>query len=98
MRDAPPLHKVRPRHALLKHLCYLFVDQGRQGKIIEEVCEVFPHVGVAVLPQALVVEAIHLCDLPALMVPPQYRDAFWVTDLGSETVVIEFGSKCTRPK
>ena len=38
----------------------LVVDQGCERKVVEEVCEVLPHVGVSVLPQALVVEAVHL--------------------------------------
>ena len=38
----------------------LVVDQGCERKVVEEVCEVLPHVGVSVLTQALVVEAVHL--------------------------------------
>ena len=33
-------------------------DHGRQGQVIEELSELLPHVGVAVLTQALVVESI----------------------------------------
>ena len=61
----------------------LFVNQRRQGEVIEQVCEVFPHVGIAILPQALVIEAVHLSDLSALVVPPQYCDAFLVPHLWS---------------
>lgn len=63
----------------------LSVDQGCKGQIVKEVCEIFPHVCVAVFPQALVIEAVHLCDLSALVVPTQYRDALWETDLSSQT-------------
>ena len=38
----------------------LVVDQGCERKVVEEVCEVLPHIGVSVLTQALVVEAVHL--------------------------------------
>ena len=38
----------------------LTVDQRRQRQIVEQVGEVLPHVGVAVLAQTLVVEAVHL--------------------------------------
>ena len=33
-------------------------DHGRQGQVIEKLCELLPHVGVAVLTQALIVESI----------------------------------------
>ena len=33
-------------------------DHSSQGQVIEELCELLPHVGVAVLAQALVIEAI----------------------------------------
>lgn len=46
-----------------------------QRKVIEEISEVLPYIGVAIFSQALVVEAIHLSDLPALVVPAQERDS-----------------------
>lgn len=60
---------------------HLGVHQRGEGEVVEQVCEVLPHVGVAVFPQALVVEAVHLCDLPALVVPPEDCDALPVADL-----------------
>ena len=39
---------------------HLVVDEGGEREVVEEVREELPHVRVAVLPQALVVEAIHL--------------------------------------
>ena len=41
----------------------LVVDQGGEREVVEQVGEELPHVGVAVLPQALVVEAVDLRDL-----------------------------------
>jgi len=41
----------------------LVVDQGSEREVVEEVCEVFPDVGVAVFAEALVVEAVDLGDL-----------------------------------
>ena len=38
----------------------LTVHQRRQRQIVEQVGEVLPHVGVAVLAQALVIETVHL--------------------------------------
>ena len=59
----------------------LVVDQGGKRQVVEQIGEVFPHVGIAVLAQALVVEAVHLRDLPRLMVSTQNRDALGVSDL-----------------
>lgn len=60
---------------------HLRVYQGSEGEVIEQVCEVFPNVGVAVFSEALVVEAIHLCDLSALVVPSEDCDALPETHL-----------------
>lgn len=61
----------------------LVVDESSEGKVVEEVSEVLPHVGIAVLPQALVVEAIDLCDLAGFVVSTKNGDALWVSDLES---------------
>ena len=37
---------------------HLVLDVCREGQVVKEVCEVLPHIGVAVLAQALVVEAV----------------------------------------
>lgn len=42
----------------------LVIHEGGERKEVKEVCEKFPDVGVAVLPEALVVEAVDLGDLP----------------------------------
>lgn len=47
---------------------YLIVDESGQRKVVEEVCEVFPDVGVAIFPQAFVVEAVDLSDLAGFVV------------------------------
>lgn len=54
---------------------YLVFDQGSEGEVIEKIREVPPYIGVAVLPQALIVEPVHLCDLPRLMVASEDGDA-----------------------
>lgn len=53
---------------------YLVFDQRSEGEVIEEIREVSPHIGIAVLPQALVVEPIHLRDLPRLVVASEDGD------------------------
>mmetsp|Transcript_3816 Transcript_3816/g.17582 ORF Transcript_3816/g.17582 Transcript_3816/m.17582 type:complete len:200 (-) Transcript_3816:79-678(-) len=49
--------------------------------MVEHVRDVLPHVRVAVLAQALVVEAVHLRDLPALVVASDDGDAVGVANL-----------------
>lgn len=60
---------------------HLSIYQGSQGEIVKEICEVFPYVGVAILPEALIIETVNLRDLPALVVASENRNAFRVTDL-----------------
>ena len=36
----------------------MVLDDGGQGQVIEELSELLPHVGVAVLAQALVIETV----------------------------------------
>jgi len=62
----------------------LVVDEGGEREEIEEVGEVLPHVRVAVLSQALVVEAVHLSDLTRFVVPAKDGDALGVSDLESD--------------
>jgi len=47
------------------------IDDCSQGEVVKQLSEVDPYVGVSVLPQALVVEPVHLCDLPDLVVTSQ---------------------------
>lgn len=59
----------------------LVLDEGGEGEEVEEVGEVLPDVGVAVLAEALVVEAVDLRDLPRLVVAAEDGDALGVADL-----------------
>ena len=42
----------------LKPLLYLVLNQCCQWKIVKQVCEEFPDIGIAIFPQALIIEAI----------------------------------------
>ena len=53
----------------------LILHHSRQRKVVEEISQVFPHIRVAVLAEALIVEAIDLRDLSALVVASQDRDS-----------------------
>jgi len=39
---------------------YLIFDDGSQGQIVEQLSELFPHISIAVLSQALVVETVSM--------------------------------------
>jgi hypothetical protein len=59
----------------------LVVDQGSKREVVEEVRKVLPDVGVAVLAQAFIVEAVDLGDLAGLVIAAKDGDALWVSDL-----------------
>lgn len=60
---------------------YLVIYQCGEGQIVKEICEVLPNIGISVFPQTLIVEAVHLCDLSALVVPSEDCDALPVAYL-----------------
>ena len=49
----------------------LVLYNGRKWQIIEEVRQVLPHVGISILAETLVIEAVHLRDLSTLVIAPQ---------------------------
>jgi hypothetical protein len=53
----------------------LVIDEGSKREVVEQVCEELPDVGIAIFAQALVVEAVHLCDLSRFMVTAQDGDS-----------------------
>lgn len=59
----------------------LVLDESGEGEEVEEVGEVLPDVGVAVLAETLVVEAVDLRDLARLVVAAEDGDALGVADL-----------------
>lgn len=59
----------------------LVVNQGGERKVVEKVGKVLPDVGITILAQALIVEAVYLCDLARLVVAAQNGDAVGVSDL-----------------
>jgi hypothetical protein len=69
---APLLGKGQQKGAKLTHLV---LNEGCEGEIIEEIGEVSPDVGVSVLSQTLVVEAVNLSDLTRFVVASEDGDA-----------------------
>jgi hypothetical protein len=46
----------------------LTIDQSSQRKVVEQVGEILPDVGVSVFSETFVVESIHLSDLAGLVI------------------------------
>ena len=63
------------------HTEYLVVDDGRQGEVVKDVAAVAPDIDRPVLAQALVVEPVHLRDLPRLVIPPNEGNAIRIPHL-----------------
>lgn len=59
----------------------LVVDEGGKGEVVEQVGEVLPDIGISVLAEALVVEAVDLSDLTRLVVAAEDGDALGISDL-----------------
>lgn len=59
----------------------LVVDQGSEGKVVKEVGEVLPDIGVSVFAKTLVVETVDLGDLTGLVVSSKNGDSLRVSDL-----------------
>lgn len=62
----------------------LSIDDGRERQVVEYLGAVSPHRHRAVLAEALIVEAIDLCDLPGLVVSPDQSDPVWITHLRNQ--------------
>lgn len=62
----------------------LVLNESSEGEVVKEVGEVFPHVGVAVFAQALVVEAVHLGDLAGFVVSAEDGNTLRVADLQAD--------------
>lgn len=58
----------------------LVVNQSSERKVIEEVGEVFPDIGVTVFAEAFVVEAVDLGDLTGFVVSSEDGNTLWVAD------------------
>lgn len=61
----------------------LRLHQRSERKVVKEVSEDLPHIGIPVLAEALIIETVNLSDLSALMVTTENGDAIWVPDFQS---------------
>ena len=53
------------------HTEQIIVYDGTYREVIEKICYILPHIGIAVLTLAFGVEAIHLSDLAGLVIASQ---------------------------
>ena len=62
-------------------LTHLSVNDGGEAEEVEDLCAVPPDGDAAVLPETLLVEAVHLRDLAGLVVAADQSDAVRVANL-----------------
>jgi len=62
----------------------LVLDECGQGKVVEEISEVFPDGSIAVFAEALVVETVDLGDLAGFVIAAEDGDAVRVPDFESD--------------
>ena len=69
---------------------HLALDNGSNPEIIEDFGAVFPRVGIAILSDGLIVEAVDSGDLPSLVVASEEGDMSWVLHLEAEEQLESF--------
>jgi hypothetical protein len=60
---------------------YLVIDQSGKRQVVEQICEVFPNIGITIFAQAFIVEAVHLCNLTRFVVATKNSDSGRISDL-----------------
>lgn len=82
------MFNIKPQEENPSHLS---INDSREGQVVKYLGAVSPHRHRAVLAEALVIEAIDLCDLPGLVVPSDQSDPVWITHLRNKRGL------CQRP-
>lgn len=77
--DADLVERADFRAEAAVHAQHFAVDDGREREEVEDLAARLPHRGVAVFLLALLVEAVHLRDLPGLVVAAHERDLVGVS-------------------
>lgn len=81
VQSADVVQRVDTRRQATVQAEDLVVNKCCERQVVEKIGEEFPHVGVSVLAQTFVVEAVNLGDLSALVVATEDGDALRVADL-----------------
>lgn len=61
----------------------LVINEGSQAQVIKHLRAHLPYIVAAVLLDTLIIEAVHLCDLPGLVVAPDQSHPYRVPHLGN---------------
>ena len=69
----------------------LVFDKSRQAQVVEDLRAVTPHVHRSVFAKALVVEAVHLSDLPTFVVAPDQCYSIRIPNLQVEIGLVGLG-------
>jgi len=59
----------------------LVFDKSGERKIVEEIREVLPNIGISIFAQTLIVEAVYLSNLTRLVITAENSYSLWITDL-----------------
>jgi len=62
----------------------IWLDNSCKRNIVEESCEMLPHVGITVLSKTLIIESVNLGDLLALVISSQKCDSAWIANLETD--------------
>ena len=60
------------------------VNNRSQGKVVEDVSAVSPHIHTAILSQTFIIEAINLCDLSTFVITSNEHNPFRIANFESE--------------
>lgn len=63
---------------------HLTIHNGRESQVVEHFTAIPPDIRGPVLSMTFVIEAVHLRDLPRLVVPSYQRDSVWVSHFEGE--------------
>lgn len=58
----------------------LVINESCEREVVEEVCKILPYVGIAILSEALVIEAIDLGNLAGFVVSTEDCNSLGVSD------------------
>lgn len=63
---------------------YLIFDNSSKRNHIEKISIIFPHICIAILPEALIVKAINLSNLSGLVISSENSDPILESDFESD--------------
>lgn len=67
---------------------YLAVYKGSQGKVIKQVCEIFPHICIPVFTKAFVIKPVNLSNLSGFVVASENSYSFTESNLENKKIIM----------